>query len=169
MRAFVLLLLALASAEDRNDPEREAHLARVAAAIWAESAHAPRPPGEWRSLMAAVGIRESGFSRRIMAGRCKRSECDHGLAAGGWQLHANALNRAEWERQAGDIELQAKLASAQLKRAFRTCERSGVPWLVGTLNAYAGKRCGADHWPGLDQRIQTFNRLQRLPVRKGTP
>lgn len=73
-------------------------------------------------------------------------------------MHRNAINRDAWARQDGDIELQAHLASEQLKRAYWTCARSGVPWLQGTINAYAGRRCGAD-WAGLHARVETFRRL----------
>jgi hypothetical protein len=158
MSKFLALLLALASAEDRAD---QSHLAAVEAAIVAESAHAPRPPGEWRALLASVGINESGFSKRIIDGHCKKHECDHGRAKGWGQLHANSTNLAEWAKQDGDIPLQTRLVSDQLKRAYYTCSRSGVPWLQGTINAYAGRRCGDTTWPGLGQRIATYGRLSR--------
>lgn len=102
----------------------------------------------------------SAQQRRIADGRCKPLECDRGRAKGLWQLHRNTLNRDSWAKQDGDIELQAHLASEQLKRAFWTCRRSGVNWLTGTINAYAGRRCSDASWPGLQARVATYGRLR---------
>lgn len=58
----------------------------------------------------------------------------------------------------GNVALQAKLTSDALKRGYWTCRRSGVEPIRGTLNGFAGKRCGAE-WPGLEQRLATYSRL----------
>src|SRR5699024_5202489 len=50
---------------------------------------------------------------------------------------------------------------------YFTCSRSGVPWLQATLNGYAGRRCSSE-WPGLDQRVSTFNRLLRISLPRKT-
>ena len=133
---------------------------RLAAAITAESQSAPVSPHEWERLMVAIAENESRLSQRIADGRCKPLECDRGRAKGLWQLHRNTLNRDSWAKQDGDIELQAHLASEQLKRAYWTCKRSGVNWLTGTINAYAGRRCSDTSWPGLQARVATYGRLR---------
>jgi len=133
---------------------------RLAAAITTESHSAPVSPHEWERLMVAIAENESRLSQRIADGHCKPLECDRGRAKGLWQIHRNTLNRDSWAKQDGDIELQAHLASEQLKRAYWTCKRSGVNWLTGTINAYAGRRCSDDSWPGLKTRIATYRSLQ---------
>ena len=152
MKLLAAILLMLGSREGTVPPDRFAEV------VSAESAHSPRSPHEWSRLMTAIAENESRLSQRIADGKCKPYECDRGRAKGLWQLHSNSLNRELWAKQDGDLELQAKLASEQLKRAYWTCARSGVPWLQGTINAYAGRRC-SDQWPGLQARIATYNRL----------
>lgn len=147
------LLLLLGQREATVPPER------LASAVWSESQQAPRPPHEWSRLMLAIAENETRMLQRLADNQCKRHECDRGRARGLWQIHRNAINRDSWHLQDGNVELQAKLASEQLKRAYWTCARSGQPWLVGTLNAYAGRRCG-DSWPGLQQRLATYRRLR---------
>lgn len=151
---LAVLLLLLGPRTETVDP------ARLAAAITAESQNAPRSPYEWQRLMLAIAENETRLSARIAEGRCKPAECDHGRAKGLFQIHRNTLNRDSWAKQDGDIELQAHLASEQLKRAYWQCHKSGVPWLVGTLNAYAGLNCNNDKWPGLRARLETYRRLQ---------
>ncbi len=154
------LLIALALGSHEDAPEsRQPHLEAVASAVWAESARGPRERREWAKLLITIGAHESHFSIRIMRGECKKWECDRGRAKGMFQIHSNTLNRDSWALQDGDIPLQVKLASDALKRAYWTCARSGEDWLVGTINAYAGKRCGA-RWAGLDARIATFRSLR---------
>lgn len=155
MKALIASLLLLLGPRTETVPP-----ARIAAAVWAESQNAPRSPHEWSRLMLAIAENESRLSQRIADGKCKPYECDRGRAKGMWQLHRNTLNRDSWAKQDGDIELQAKLASEQLKRAYWTCARSGQPWLVGTINAYAGRRCSDTSWPGLQARIATYGRLK---------
>jgi hypothetical protein len=154
MKLLTALLLLIGQRQGTVDTER------LAEAVTGEAAHSPRSPHEWSRLLLAVAENESRLSQRIADGRCKPLECDRGKARGLWQIHANALNREQWSKQDGDLELQAKLASEQLKRAYWTCARSGVPWLQGTLNAYAGRRCGDSSWPGLQARISTYERLK---------
>jgi hypothetical protein len=150
--------------EDRASPSRAAELETLARSIAAASVKAPRPPIEWASLLVAIGSHESNFAGRILRSECRRHECDSyrgsdGLIyfrARGWgQVHANALNRVLWERAWQDVGAQTELVDLQLRRAYYTCARSGVPWAAATLNAYAGLRCGAK-WPGLDKRLATY-------------
>jgi hypothetical protein len=150
--------------EDRADPDKSAQLDVIAEAIAEVSKDAPRPPREWAALLLAVGHHESTFSLRIHRGQCKPHECDRGRARSAWQLHKNLFTAPIWDELHGieHTAVQVRAASDALRRAYFTCHRSGVPWLQGTLNAYAGRRCGAQ-WPGLDQRTQTFHRLTRVP------
>lgn len=149
--------------EDRGNPDKSAQLDAIAAAIAEVSHDAPRPPREWAALLLTIGYHESNFSLRIQRGECKPHECDHGRARSAWQLHKNLFNAAVWEQLHGveNTSIQVQAASDALKRAYFTCSRSGVPWLQATLNGYAGRRCSAE-WPGLDQRVATYTRLQKV-------
>ena len=149
--------------EDRGDSEKSAQLDAIAAAIAEVSKDAPRAPREWAALLLTIGYHESTFSLRIHRGQCKPHECDHGRARSAWQLHKNLFTAPIWDQLHGieNTSIQVHAASDALKRAYFTCSRSGVPWLQATLNGYAGRRCSAE-WPGLDQRVSTFNRLQRV-------
>jgi hypothetical protein len=149
--------------EDRGDPDKSAQLDGIAAAITEVSRDAPRPPREWAALLLTIGYHESTFSLRIQRGQCKPHECDRGRARSAWQLHKNLFTAPIWDQLHGieNTRVQVQAASDALKRAYFTCSRSGVPWLQGTLNGYAGRRCSAE-WPGLDQRVSTFNRLNRV-------
>lgn len=153
--------------EDRGDPDKAAQLDAIAAAIADASRDAPRAPREWAALLLTIGYHESTFSLRIHRGQCKPHECDRGRARSAWQLHKNLFTAPIWDQLHGieHTTVQVQAASDALKRAYFTCSRSGVPWLQATLNAYAGRRCSAE-WPGLDQRVSTFNRLSRVSVPK---
>lgn len=146
--------------EDRGNPDKTAQLDAIAAAIAEASKDAPRPPREWAALLLTIGHHESGFSLRIQRGECKPFECDHGRARSAWQLHKNLYTAPVWDQLHGieNTKIQVKTASEALKRAYYTCSGSGEPWLVATLNGYAGRRCGGD-WPGLHLRMATFKRL----------
>jgi len=148
--------------EDRGDPDKSAQLDAIAAAIADVSRDAPRAPREWAALLLTIGYHESTFSLRIQRGQCKPHECDNGRARSAWQLHKNLFTAPVWDQLHGieNTQIQVRTASDALKRAYFTCSRSGVPWLQATLNGYAGRRCSAE-WPGLDQRVSTFNRLLR--------
>lgn len=150
--------------EDRGEPGKSAQLDAIATAVAEVSLDAPRPPREWAALLLTIGYHESTFSLRIHRGECKPHECDRGRARSAWQLHKNLFTAPIWDQLHGleHTAVQVRAASDALRRAYFTCSRSGVPWLQGTLNAYAGRRCGAE-WPGLGLRINTFNRLQRVP------
>lgn len=155
--------------EDRGDADKSAQLDAIAAAVAEVSRDAPRPPREWAALLLTIGYHESTFSLRIQRGQCKPHECDRGKARSAWQLHKNLYTAPIWDQLHGieHTAVQVRAASEALKRAYFTCSRSGVPWLQATLNGYAGRRCSAQ-WPGLDQRVSTFNRLSRFSIpRKG--
>jgi len=153
--------------EDRGDPDKTAQLDAIASAIAEVSHDAPRPAREWAALLLTIGYHESTFSLRIQRGQCKPHECDNGRARSAWQLHKNLFTAPVWDQLHGveNTAIQVRAASDALKRAYFTCSRSGVPWLQATLNGYAGRRCSAE-WPGLDQRVSTFNRLQRVALPK---
>jgi hypothetical protein len=146
--------------EDVDYADKAIQLEAIAVAI-ADRSKAPPAgisPKQWAALMITVAYSESGLSERIVRHACKPRECDSGRAKGLGQLHANTLNRDEWQRADGDVALQVKMLDDGLRRAFWTCSRSGATWVVGALNAYGGVRCGAT-WPGLDKRVATFNGL----------
>ena len=155
--------------EDRGDPNKSAQLEAIAAAVAEVSKDAPRPPREWAALLLTIGYHESTFSLRIHRGECKPHECDHGRARSAWQLHKNLFTEPIWEQLHGieNTAVQVRAASDALKRAYFTCNRSGVPWLQATLNGYAGRRCSSQ-WPGLDQRVSTYNRLVRVATPRKT-
>lgn len=146
--------------EDRDYVDKAEQLEAIAIAV-AEHSKAPPAgiaPKQWAALELAIAYSESGLSERIVRHDCKRHECDSGRAKGLGQVHRNALNGADWDRAEGDIALQVKMIDDSLRRGYWTCARSGVPWLQGTINGFAGVRCGAQ-WPGLDKRVATFNKL----------
>lgn len=158
--------------EDRVSESRAAELDALALSIAAVSVKAPRSPVEWSSLHVAVGSSETNFAGRLLRGECRleKRECDavkrkdgtwFARAKGWGQVHANRDNAELWAVADTDIAAQTRLVDAQLRRAYWTCARSGVPWLVGTLNAYKGVRCDAK-WPGLDKRVATFNNAVRV-------
>src|SRR5687767_12279984 len=68
--------------------QQYAAIASAVASVAGEQKIARR--AEWASLIVAIGYAESGFSLRIMDGRCKPWECDRGRARGGWQVHRYA-------------------------------------------------------------------------------
>jgi hypothetical protein len=155
---------------------KSAQLGALAVAISYESKRQTiRPPREWAALLVAIGFRESTFSLRIHRGECNllKRECDaakkngelYARAKSPWQLHENKLNANAWPFLTGveNTDLQVLEASAALQRGYWTCSRSGVPWLQGTINGFAGRRCSAK-WLGLDARIATFNRVLATPM-----
>lgn len=155
---FVVAFLALLPVhkEDTASERLEHHQAAIAAAVQVQSTRSPVSPRQWAALLITIGHHESAFSIRISDGNCKPHECDRGRARGMWQLHRNTFNYDQWEKQGGDVALQAELASNQLKRAYWTCPND---FPRGAINAYAGKRCTAD-WPGLRVRLATYARLR---------
>ena len=151
--------------EDPDTEEKRAELDRIAVAVATESIGAPRPPREWASLILTVWNHESHLASRIIANNCKPKECDGGRARGGGQVHKNSLNAADWDASPGNIEIQVRMTSNALKGAFLNCSRAGVSWDMGTFSSYAGKGC-AYHWPGLEARLATFDRLNRVSIVK---
>lgn len=148
-------------APELADGKRE-QLEHIASVVAEVSRDAPRPPREWAALLLTIGYHESTFSLRIQRGDCnlRKRECDAGRARSSWQLHKNLFTAPVWDQLHGldNTEAQVRAADAALRRGFWTCARSGAPWLQGTINGFAGKRCG-ESWPGLELRNATFNRL----------
>ncbi len=151
--------------EDRApelEREKSAQYAELASSIAAYSVNRPRSPREWAALTATIGYHESGFSLRIQRGGCKPLECDRGRARGPFQQQKNLYTRAVWPYLVGQEHgaVQARVAAEHLERSYWVCARSGVDWLTGTINAYAGRRCN-EQWRGLQERVRTFNILIR--------
>jgi len=151
--------------EDRNERELKAvQLQDLATAI--EFAAQEHPPGvsvkDWQALLMAVSYAESTWSLRIARGDCKPHECDGGRARSPWQIHRNGMSDQDWEAMQGlaNVNFQAEKASAVLRRAFLTCKGSGVPWVMGTLNNYAGRKCSDDSWDGLVERGRIFSKIR---------
>lgn len=162
--------------EDRVSESRPAELDALALSIAEVSEHAPRSPVEWSSLHVAVGSNETNFSGRLLRGECRleRRECDaiklkdgtwFARAKGWGQVHENQLNAPLWAVADHDIAAQTRLVDGQLRRAYWTCARSGVPWVRATLNAYAGRMCGAT-WRGLAAREATYALALTATVRR---
>lgn len=151
--------------EDRGTPElKDVQLQDLARAIEQASG---KPPGglhpkDWQALLIAIGYHESTWSLRIHRGQCKPWECDRGLSRGPWQQKRNVFTSPVWDQLHGleHVDTQAAAASDFLRRSYGTCSRSGQPWLVGTINAYAGRRCGDTSWEGLHSRTDLWRRVR---------
>jgi hypothetical protein len=150
--------------EDADTDEKRAELDRIARAVATQSIGAPMPPRRWAALILTVWKHESGLSSRIIAGDCRKRECDGGRARGGGQVHRNTLNAVDWDAALGNVDVQVKMTGDALKRAYWTCSHSGEAWDMATLAAYAGKRCGSV-WPGMLPRLQTLDRLEAVQVK----
>ena len=152
--------------EDRATPELKAvQLQDMATAI--EIATDPPPPGvklkDFQALVIAIAWHESTLSLRIHRGECKPHECDGGRARGPWQQHRHGMSDADWEAMHGleNVQHQAVVAAKQLRRSYLTCRGSGVTWLQGTINNYAGRNCTATGWAGLDERQATWAKVRK--------
>lgn len=121
----------------------------------------PKVTREWAALILTVAAHESALSARIAANDCAKHECDGGRAFGLYQAHKNTHNADVWG--SSDIRVQTLEAARGLRSGFYVCNgrrKLPVDWVARTINGYAGKRCDAQ-WPGLDQRLATFNRTVR--------
>ena len=170
MFQFILTALGLLpiAADDRENPDKVGQLMVVADSVRIASTY-KRWPGTRRELallLVTIGQHESAFAIRIGEGRCGPHECDrdrHGVARahGFWQLHLAATStRARWDAARTDVYVSAEEAARALTRARFVCAKTGEDWLVGTVNAYAGRKCDAK-WAGLGERVATYRRLAR--------
>lgn len=121
---------------------------------------APLPQRQWAALLLTIGFHESTFSLRILAGHCRKHECDGGRARGLFQAHRLASMSDEmWARLVGieNLPVQVEQADELLRRHVRTC-----PGDVATsiITGYMGKRCGAES-KEVAARLETFRRLSR--------
>lgn len=123
-----------------------------------------KPPGgwtarQWAAVLFTVGFHESTFSLRIHAGNCRKHECDGGRARSPWQLHRARALIPVWDDLFGvdKTAQQVRAADFMLRLNERTCDDNVM--LRGLLTAYGGRPCGKD-WPGLQERMATFARLQ---------
>lgn len=149
--------------------QKAAQLETFAAAVAEQAAQQKVAlPREWAALMVTIAYQESGLSLRIHRGDCyiKKGECDRGLARGVFQLHRYAEAVPTWDQMHGldNIGIQARVASARLRRGYYTC-RGGTDWLVATINGFAGRRCGSV-WPGLESRVATYRAVLKAMSRK---
>ena len=146
--------------EDKGSSDKDAQLDAIASAVAKVSRKAPLPPRQWAALLLTIGFHESTFSLRIHAGNCKPKECDRGKARGPWQTHRNMDNAAMWDKLHGivNVDHQVWAADRLLRRVARTCSNQAGINVPGILTAYAGRRCFQD-WPGLNERLNTFSRM----------
>lgn len=152
--------------EDRESGDvKHAQLSLIAFSV-EEAARATKPKGlklkDWTALLLMVGYMESTFSLRIHAGQCKPHECDGGRARGPWQQHRNGRSESDWEKLTGfeHTQFQALTAGQALRRSYLTCKGSRAPWLQGTLNNYAGQKCEALEWGGLEERLRLWSKVR---------
>jgi hypothetical protein len=149
--------LVLAQAPLASRKEEAVDARELAEAI----ASVPKVTREWAALILTIAAHESALADRIRRSDYRKGEGDGGRASGLYQSHRNALNGHAWGSP--DITVQTIEAARALRSGFYTCNgRRPLPidWVARTINGYAGRRCDAQ-WPGLDQRIATFNRTLR--------
>jgi len=148
------LIAAQAPLASRKEPAVDAR--ELAEAI----ASVPKVTREWAALILTIAAHESALSARIAANDCAKHECDGGRAFGLYQGHRNAHNATVWGST--DIRVQTFEAARALRSGFYTCNHGKLPtdWVARTINGYAGKKCDSI-WPGLEQRLATFNRIVR--------
>lgn len=149
------LVAAQPALASRTEPAVDAReLAQAIASV-------PRVTREWAALILTIAAHESALSARIAANDCAKHECDGGRAFGLYQAHKNLHNADVWGST--DIRVQTLEAARGLRAGFYVCNgrrKLPVDWVARTINGYAGKHCDAT-WPGLEQRLATFNRIVR--------
>jgi hypothetical protein len=119
--------------------------------------------------LTMLNYQESGLSREVQAGQCKKHECDpqtnkdgklvH-LARTGWQLHYNGrLIAGEWDQMVGlsqEAMDHAAWAAAKIwVSSYWTCGGK-VP---GGIAAYAGQGTTCV-WSGVDRRVRFYRMIK---------
>ena len=148
------------------------HLVTVAEAIRSAS-YAATCSGSWptlgctrvwpgsrddlEALLVVIGVRESGFMRRIAEGDCRRRECDNGRARHYWQAHVSSwLPLAEWSALVGSdyytTTIAAYIAARTLGAGLRHCGS-----VEGAVSTYARGLCT---WRGAAARIADLRRVR---------
>lgn len=162
--------------EDVGSAEKAPQLAMVAQSIVEAVREHPKPPIARRQLVAAdiaIAWHESTLSLRIHRNECnlRKGECDAGRAISSFQLQASALTSPDVWPQLGHFEfastkLAAKEATRAFVRAYWYCHTAGVAGdpIALAFTAYAGRGCQLDKWQGWKARLQTFNRILRVPM-----
>lgn len=168
--------------EDVGSPDKPAQLALYATTM-TEAAREQQGAPLSRRERLAVGItimyHESRGSLRIHRNECnlQKRECDNGLAASSWQLHAVALSSPDvWPRLGfmtfESTKLAAKESARVFARMYRYCESTGLPAdrVAMAFVGYAGRGCKLDgKWQGWQARMATYHRVLRVPVPKADP
>lgn len=160
LAALIALGIPPSDRSDARKPEQLEHLADGIARATSVGSW-PVSRRDRAALLITIGWHESNFRIAIHEGLCLPWECDRGRARGVWQMHKNRYTAPVWERLIG-VEYsvtQARTAMEMLHRSYWSCARAGVPWLQGTLNAYAGRRCSDDEWQR--SRVATFAKVKR--------
>ena len=168
--------------EDVGSPEKPAQLQLYAAAITQAAREQKGAPLSRRDLIAAgitIMYHESRGSLRIHRNECNlaKKECDAGNAISGFQMHAVALSSPDVWPKLGFMTfestgLAAKESARIFVRMYRYCASTGLPGdkIAMAFVGYAGRGCKLDgKWQGWQARVQTFQRLQRVPMPKAAP
>lgn len=165
--------------EDVGAPEKPDQLAMVAQAVTEAVREQKGWPLSKQMLMSAafsIFKHESNGSLRIHRNECnlKKGECDAGKAISPFQLHAVALSNRDLWPQLGfmtfeSTKLAAKEAVGVFVKMYRYCVATGLPddRIAMAFVGYAGRGCRLDgKWQGWRVRVDTYNRLLRVPVPK---
>lgn len=164
------------SHRDRT-PERLEARARIldtfAIEIARVSASAPLAPQQWASLIGGVGSGESNFDSEIVAGRCRRWDCDPKLekgkvihqSVGAFQQKRFAHVDDLWPAAAaGDIAAQVQMVDRQLRRSMSRC-KPFAPFPAHVFRAYGGGSCSFP--TGREsEKVAAYARMMATPAAK---
>jgi hypothetical protein len=164
--------------EDVGSPDKPAQLQMVAQSITEAAREQKGWPLSKQMLIAAeigIGENETHWSLRIHRNECnlKKHECDDGRAIGPFQAHANSLSAPQVWPTLGfmtfeSTKLSAKEASRAFTRSYLYCVSTKTPGdpIAEAFTAYAGRGCQLDKWPGWKARVDTYQRVLRVPMPK---
>jgi len=162
--------------EDVGSPEKPAQLEMLAQSVVAAAKEQKGWPLSKQRLIAgeiAILYNESRGSLRIHRNECdlKKRECDAGRAISSFQLHAVALSSPDLWPQLGfmtaeSTKLAAKEATRVFTRMYLYCASTGAPRdrVAMAFVGYAGRGCQLDRWQGYRARMDTYERVLRVPM-----
>ncbi len=164
--------------EDVGSPDKPAQLQMIAQSVTEAAREQKGWPLSRQMLTAAeiaIGENETHWSLRIHRNECnlKKRECDGGRAISEFQLHANALTAPQVWPTLGfmtfeSTKLSAKEASRIFVRSYLYCVSTKTPGdpIAEAFTAYAGRGCQLDKWTGWKVRVDTYQRVLRVPMPK---
>ena len=117
----------------------------------------PGSRGDLEALLVVIGVRESGFRKRIAEGDCRKRECDNGRARHYWQAHVSSwLPLDSWSALVGadyyTTVVAAYVAARTLGSGLAHCGT-----IEGAVSAYAR---GACTWRGAAARVRDWERVR---------